>query len=261
MEKDTAIEQYGGTELAKADPTNATSIEVRNLIVGSAKERNLIVGSIDSLVSIVKNEPAKGVFWNEDGMAIVLADRSQMIRYDPELDPVTELFFSRARKKARNDGEGGSLLTWEGDYEPVIFKKADFLKWVRLHADQIPQEVVDNVKSLKIKMATNVSEDIIDEDLERKVEDTIQSTNVPKRFSMTLPLTENINGELDFECEITILRDQYDRPTGKRGVLLRCVNARQVKRDMMKGILSMLPDGIPQYYGRVAVDKSKDRSW
>lgn len=255
MDNDTKIEAFERNEqMVQAD---RTSVEIKNLIVGSTQPRNLVVGDASSLANIAHNEEVKSVFWNEDAMCLVLADRSQMVVFEPELNPVVETFFQRAEKTNRRNAESNHVLAWEGDYSPLQFTKRDFLKWVALHADQIPKDVVANIKSLKIKSSMNISEDIIDDDTERTFGDVTETTNVPKKFTLNLPVMEGVRADMSFEAEIVQLKDAYDRPSNKRGIQLRCINARDVKRDLMRGILEQLPTELPQYYGRVQLVAKK----
>ena len=260
MEEDTKMEKYD-IDNAIESTRERTSIEVKNLIVNSAIQKDMVIGNVESLADISRKVDIESVFWNEDEMSLVVFGKSDMVKFKPELDATVESFFERDRK-SREDLEGNIVNVWDGDYRPLVFKKTDFLKWVHDHADMIPKEVVENVKSLKIKHTANVNEDLLEEGMERKLAETQYTTNVPKKFCLTLPLMEGISADLEFECEIVNLPDRYGNETDKRGVQLRCLNARKIKRDMMQTILEQLPKAIPRYYGKIVRGHdAKRRDW
>jgi len=255
------IEEYEKPNVLAERPTNA--IGINNLVVSSAPQKDFVIGDVASLVRISQNDQPTAIFWNEDEIDIALASKNELVRFVPELEPATSVFFQRAEGKNRRDNEGYMVQSWGGEYEPLQFKKTDFLKWIKLYADQIPEDLIANVKSLRIKATLNTSEDMLgdDEDIERRTEDISQTTNVPKRFSLELPVTGGVQAALDFECEIVRLNDRYGNPTTKRGVQLRCINARQVKKDMMQGIIDQLPAELPRYYGRIVREHRNNAQW
>jgi hypothetical protein len=247
--------------LISVQPNAIQPVRIENLIVSPAPQKDMIMGDIPSLTKIVNDAEVTAVFWNEDEMFLTVPNRSDMIRFQPELEPSVAVFFQRSKARGREDAEGNLVRTWEGDYEPLQFKKGDFLKWVKKYSSLIPTDIVENVKSLKIKASTIVSEDMLDDEGERKTEDSTMTTNVPKRFTLNVPLMEGVIADLDFECAVVNLKDRYGNPADKRGIELRCTNAREVKKDLMQGILAQLPVNIPKYYGKIARKEKRDDEW
>jgi len=81
------------------------------------------------------------------------------------------------------------------------------------------------------------------------------------KYSSELPVSENYIGKFDFEVSVVTLKDKYDNDTNKKGLVLRCLNARNVLQDMMQQITSKLPKNIPLYYGALSLESNDKNKW
>jgi len=231
------------------------SIEVKNLVVGQQPRRQIALGEPEGLVRAVGNlgKEVQGIIWNEDRLHLVLKGGDEL-RFEPEMIPTAGIFFRRkprSRYEDSDDKHQGPIV-WEGDYEAVQFTKRAFVRFLKENAAAFDAEFRDAVKELKVSQVTTVRQEMMDDDSdnERTMREDAKFTNVPKRFSMTLPLAEGWTARLDFETD-TVQLEGHGR--GTMGVELTCVNARQVRREMMESILARLPETIPRYYGAMKV--------
>jgi len=231
------------------------AIEVKNLVVAPIPRTHLQLGDVPSLASVVERaaDRIRAIVWNEETLTLDVDDLSREIHFQPELKPSAAMFFTRENKRENvGFGEKGARI-WEGDFEPVKFGKRNFLKFIKAHMTQFPTDVAESLKNLKMSQITTSDETLLDDesDNERRVEEQIERTNVPKTFTAMIPIAENFEAELHFETKVYKERDSY----GNRGqvvVEVRCLNARQVLRDMMEGILAQLPSEIPRLYGSLS---------
>ncbi|HEX9908565.1 MAG TPA: hypothetical protein VGB78_08920, partial [Thermoplasmata archaeon] len=179
------------------------------------------------------------------------------IAYQPEVHRAAKLFFRHEEKRLNRGWFDEGILTWEGDCEPVQFTKRMLTKFIRTYGLSTPKELEDAVKQLKVS-ETFLSDTIMlddDSDNERRVEEESETTNLPKKIKLTLPLAEGLFGELEFEARVCKMKVDYGHATERRGVEVRCTNSRKVLRDMMDGIMEKLPKDIPRYYGMASVEK------
>lgn len=234
------------------------SIEIKNLIVASMPKQEVVIGAPQDIVAISKTRPdVKAIIWSEEELSLMLEDRSMAIRFEPEIDTMTKEFFKREKKSHYNDFADIGVVVWEGDYQPVRFTKANLLKFIATYEADVPQEVKDAIKGLKIKQ-TNKTDSILisDEDGEgeRIMDEEKVVTNLPKKFALTMPIAHGVSANLEFDAKV--VRDNYGK--GRPTIELRCTNGRQVLQDLMQGIVSQFPEHIPRYYGRLNPAYSKN---
>jgi len=181
----------------------------------------------------------------------MLEDRATAIRFEPEIDQMTREFFQREKKSHYNDYSDIGTLVWEGDYQPVRFTKANLLKFIATYEADVPQEVKDAIKALKIKQTTKTDSILIsdgdDGEGERTTDEEKVVTNLPKKFALTMPIAHGVSANLEFDAKV--VRDNYGK--GRPTIELRCTNGRQVLQDLMQGIVSQFPAHVPRYYGRL----------
>ncbi|MFZ0698696.1 MAG: hypothetical protein WAN74_00650 [Thermoplasmata archaeon] len=229
-------------------------LEIQHLSIGVSPKLDLAFGEARGLVAWVDRTPGvSAIVWNEGRIGVICPDLTTEITFEPEIAPEAEQFFQHAQER---DGEGTKI--WSGDCEPVWFSRADLLKFVRQHQAQMPENVQEALRALKVRTSSTHDNEMLSLDAgsgSRTVEEERTETNVPKRFTLRLPLADGFSGDLDIEAEIGRKKDRYGNPEGAIGIRLRCVNARQVLRDLMGGVLKQLPPDIPQYYGRSKVQQ------
>lgn len=248
----TDQEQERGLQPASKDPV---SIEVKNLIVASIPKERLVIGTPRDIVAVTKASPGvKAIIWCEEAVSLMLADRSVEIMFEPELDPTVKAFFKREERRHYNDFSDMGTRVWEGDYATVRFTKKNLLKFISQYESDVPTEVREAIKNLKLTKSSEAMTVALDDDTERFMEDEKVVTNLPKKFILDLPLAYGVRASMEFEA--VVIRDNYGK--GKPTIDLRCVNGRAVLRDMMENITRQMPPGIPRYYGRLNLPKRGD---
>ena len=227
------------------------SIEVKNLIVASMPEQEVVIGSPDDIIAISKSRcDVKAIIWSEEELSLMLDDRSMAIRFEPEIDSMTRKFFKRENKSHYNDFADIGVVVWEGDYQPVRFTKANLLKFIATYEADVPQEVKDAIKALKIKQTTKTDSILITDEEgegERTMDEEKVVTNLPKKFALKMPVAHGVSANLEFDA--TVVRDNYGK--GRPTIELRCTNGRQILQDLMQGIICQFPPEVPRYYGRL----------
>lgn len=255
MEK-TEQTKLAPQEAAMRDPV---TIEVKNLIVDALPRIQLALGDIGSLAALVDQarDTVKGVVWNETRITLMTDNPAKEISYEPELHPAAEMFFQRENKRERAGLMEVGPRVWEGDYEPVHFQKKDLLKFLRSRDAIFPTEVEEALKNLKIR-ETKATDEImlsLEEESTRTVEEEAKVTNLPKNFTVEMPVAEGYSASFILEAAVVQLKDEYNRAVKGRVIELRCTNTRQIKRDLMKHMMDQLPPEIPRYYGAMRVVK------
>lgn len=262
MEKDLedAPETEESRALAAITPEQILGIEVKNLIVSPMARKHMVLGDVLSLNRAVDQVGRKvlAIVWNEESIALDLDDASRHIVFAPEIKPAAAMFFQHEERHEQLGLFQEGNRVWQGDFAPVTFGKRNFLKFIKAHMTQIPADVQEAMKRLKLSDITESSESLLDEesDNEERMERTVRTTNLPTQFSAMVPIAENFDAELHFETKVRKSQDYHER--GKTVVDVRCTNARQVLRDMMEGIVAQLPPDIPRYYGRLGIHGGKE---
>lgn len=243
----------------------ATRIEVENLVVNPREKRELAIGDTESFRRIAdETRGIQAVLWNEECIALITKDPSTVITFRPEFNPSVAMFFQREHKResASLFGSGQiGIRVWEGDYEPIKFTKANLLKFIKKYGLTDNAALAESIQEMKITESKIRTEKMIalDDDNFSATEEQVVRSNIPTTFSLEVPLIDNggsetVNATLNFEAMVTMAENQYGETKGKKAIQLRCVNAREVLRDLMKGYAANLPQGIPKYYGRLAIE-------
>lgn len=248
---------------------SGVSIEVRNLSVGSLSREHLTFGDTSGLVefSEARADDIRAVVWNEGEIRLVMNDRSTEVVFRPEVYPETDMFLSREHKREKN-GYGGPSgnRVWQGEYEPVLFAKKDLLKFLAAHTTGGDEGVLASIKNLRVTKHRDESEEMLDPETDdvRRVETETESTNIPRHFSLTMPVSEDVDAVFEFEACLYKPDDedpyQVRREAQHKRIAVRAVNARPVLRGLMKDILKRLPARVPRYYGRFGFVDSKVQS-
>jgi hypothetical protein len=192
----------------------------------------------------------KAAVWNEKGIKLVLSDRYTMIKYEPAIHPMAMMFFEEQSKY--ND-------QWKGNYKPVIFAKTDLLKFLNeINVVGGTHEIVEAVKNMKLRESRKESEMIsLEEDKSTATIEESFETNIPKRFTVNIPVTPDFIGEFHFEVKVEKPSERSGEPKSKR-ISLNCLNPLEIQRAAVKSVLDALPSEIPRLYGDM---KIKDREW
>jgi hypothetical protein len=220
----------------------------------------LSVGNDQDFVSMAHNskDHVAGVMWSENCITLVNENRFVVARYRPELTPTAEMFFNHDEKRDRETMQ----RIWEGEFAAVQFTKQNLLKFLKtVEMVDAPKEVIDAIRNMKVTEKNEVSESIsLDTDNTKTViEESIQ-TNLPKRFSLMIPVSDDFIGKFEFEARVAPAKNRYgDEEKNKKVIELRVTNARQVLRARMSDIVSRLPRELPKYYGRMDVRVSEGR--
>jgi len=234
------------------------TIEIKNLTVSPLPSVKLGIGDADGFHRIIQERrlDIKGVIWNEYEICLITRDPNIQIKYKPEFTRETQTFFIPENKRYGNSFFDEGVRAWEGDTEPVQFSKRNLLKFLSEYGCNFPPELEEAIRKLRVSKTLSIDAEMldIDTDNERRIEEDIEKTNLPRKFTVSLPVSEGYIGEIDFEARVVKLKDGY-RDTGRLGVELRCTNCRKVLREMMEGILNRIPESLPIYYGQMEIER------
>ena len=256
----TRDDRAGASPVPRSEERGASSFSVQTLIVSSTPRRVIAAGDSSSFARLVKaTAGVTGLVWNEQEIAVLNEDPTRELVFRPEIYPTTAMFFERDDRRVSQEDP---TRVWKGEFNPVRFTKPALVKFVRDHSTG-DKSLLDSVRELKVSQRHDVSETMLDLDTDnvRRTEEEVETTNIPKRFILTMPLTEGIDAQLEFEAKIAKAENRYDRDPEDRGkkIELRVVNARQALKAAMETILERLPPGVPAYYGRTRIADGKGR--
>jgi hypothetical protein len=247
----------------------ATRIDVQNLVVNPRQKREIAIGDTDSFARVAKDTVGiSAILWNEGYIALLTKDPSTIISFRPEINESISMFFTRAERRSERDlfGREVGSRVWEGDYEPVRFSKGNLLKFLKQYSQgDSDSKLIESVKEMKITERHSRTEKMISLDDEnfQATEEQIMQTNIPTKFNLELPIietaSEKVSVKLEFEAQVVTNKDRFSEEHGKKLIELRCVNARKVLHDLMKGYTNLLPNNIPRYYGRLSIQALEGR--
>lgn len=252
------------------DPEHAiTPIKIDNLIVNPKTRQEIVVGDLDSLERVSKEiTDSTRAVWNEEEIVLMNRDPSMIVRFRPELNPSVAMFFLRDERRRGSNifGDKNMVRVWEGDYEPVEFTRANLVKFLRAYLKTDDPKLLEAIQNLKVRESHTRTETLIDlsDDNFEATEKQVSQTNIPAKFTLDLPLIETpvssqeVVVTMQFEATVVSKKDDYGREQqNKKVIVLRCLNARQVLRDVMKGFLTQLPETIPKYYGKLNIERQE----
>ena len=240
---DTTIEELTGVRSAGGDVA-LINLNRASLVINC--------GSKDDFLSATNMcAGIKAAVWNEEGIKLVLSDRYTLIKYEPAIHPMAKMFF--VRQGRHNDNQ------WKGNYEPVVFAKIDLLKFLNeVNVVGGTKEIVEAVKNMRLRESRKESEMIsLEEDKSTATIEESFETNIPKRFTVNIPVTPDFIGEFHFEVKVEKPSERSGEPKSKR-ISLNCLNPLEIQRAAVKSVLDKLPSEIPRLYGDM---KIKDREW
>lgn len=207
-------------------------------------------GSRDDFVAAVAlSEGIKGIVWNEKGITLVMNDRYTVIKYEPVVHALAEIFFDR---DTHYDNR------WTGEFKEVKFTKIDLIRYLRtIDVYGGTADVVKSIQDIKMREARHEHETISLGDEEKStsvVEESFQ-TNIPKKFTLNIPVTKDFIGKFEFETRVERSNERNDRNSGagNKIIYLRCINPLEVLRDNMQHVLQHLPKEIPRLYGNMEI--------
>jgi len=245
------------------EPSGDISIRAQRVIMAPQPRLNLALGDIESMSKVTGALKPTAIVWNEQQICLMTRDRNSYVVFRPEIDPMAASFFKHEGTKKR----GGSIFfgiqgtnVWEGEFEPVVFAKRTLFKFFKEHKTDLPDHVVAAIKNMQYSETKKTDEEMlaIDSDDKRTVTEERSNTNIPKEFTVTMQLTKEISADLRFEAKVGNVIDRNGYETKEKGIQLRCLNAREVLRDMMENYLAQLPADIPRYYGMLSLGEPRD---
>lgn len=253
------------TQIIPKNPEElASRIQVENLVVNPRTKREIAIGDADSFVRVTKDTRGiSAILWNEEGITILTKDYSTIITFRPELNQSVTMFFTREHKRENTSffGQQTGTRVWEGDFEPIKFSKGNLVKFLKKYTIKENEELMKAIQSMKItehKSRTETMIDLNNDDNYQAQEERITTTNIPAKFTLEVPLIENAfeqnYASLEFEAKVVQEEDRYSNDKGKKYIQLRCVNARQVLKQIMQDYTERLPKNIPRYYGRLNLE-------
>ncbi len=237
-----------------AIPTVAELMGISKVSENNVPITILRVGNDSDFIKMAKNSAPKlaGVMWSENCITLVAQNRFVIGCYEPALTPVAKMFFSREHKRSDRD----NTRIWEGEFEPVLFSKQNLIKFLKtVEMVNAPKEIIDAIRNMKVTEKKEIASTInLNETSEKTVIEETEETNLPTRFSLIIPVSDDFAGKFDFEAKVVPARDRYDNEEkNKKAIELRIINARQVLRARMESIVAQIPAEVPRYYGRMDV--------
>jgi hypothetical protein len=234
---DTSIEELTGVK------ANGGDVVLVNL---NRAAMVIDCGSMDDFVNSVQMcNGIKAAVWNEKGITIALSDRYTIVKYEPPIHENARIFFETKRLSDRR---------WTGSYEPVQFAKKDLIRFLK-ESNIVggTKEVIDAVQNLKLRESYSESTMIsLEEDESSSTVEESFKTNVPKKFSVNMPVTPDFTGEFKFEVQVDKPSDKNASPS-QRKISLLCTNPLEVQRAAVEHVLCRLPKEIPRIYGEMKI--------
>ena len=233
-------------------------IEIEKLIIAPEPMKVMCLGNLDSLRTIVTNmqKHIGAIFWCETEISLMVNSSNERIFFKPEFKDATAMFFQKDNRRTR-DEEG--IKIWSGEFAPVQFTKRDLIKFLTKYSEFFDSSIIDAMKSLKITTKTESESTVInlDNDSERNVDEYQESTNIPSKFSASMPIFDDQKIKLEFEAKIAKRLDEYGRTKGQNMIEVRCTNAREALRECMQTVIQSFPNEIPKYYGKFEIEQAK----
>lgn len=208
----------------------------------------------DFIAAASMSDGVRGAVWNEAGITLVMNDRYTGIRYAPEIHPLAAMFF---KKQSLNYGQ------WTGEFEPVSFNKVDLLRFLKT-VDVVGEtkDLIEAIKSMKLQESRKEHDTIsMDDDKTTSMVEETFVTNIPKKFSLMIPVTPDFTGKFDFEAtaERPSERGSRSDTPGKKMIVLRCTNPTEILRGCMQSVLEYLPPELPRLYGKMEIKDRRER--
>jgi hypothetical protein len=244
-------------------------INVDKLSITPAMLQRINVGTVDDFVSVMKNMALTGnilgVTWNEEKISVLTDVPNLVLQFYPEINPGVRVFLHKKEARRYNEnffGNPDGPLIWAGEFEGVQFTKKDLIDFLQTYSSGLPPELLKEIKKTVITERRSEQDEMLDLDgdsTRTTIEESVK-TNIPKRFSISMPLIYNLDGtecisaKLDFEVAVAKKTDDYNRPTKQNVFILRCTNGRRALQGMMHQILESISSEIPKYYGARAVE-------
>lgn len=259
--------EQGNVEKKDIAQVQQPTVNVGTLVVTKPERDIIALGDSESFKAFINNIPVKAIIWNEDHLIAMTENRGTILAYKPEIEPTTQMFFTRDDGQ-RSVGWSESKTVWEGEYKPIEFTKGNLIKFLKTYAKDSSSELINNIKNMKVIDKIQSNSEMIDlgtgdfdDQNVRTVEEETSITNIPNKFNLILPVMANYKAEFAFEAKVIRSEDDnYRNPNkGKKVILLKVLNAREVMRGVMYDILGKLPKDIPKYYGRMQLNQKSGR--
>jgi hypothetical protein len=243
-------------------PATPRALSVNSINITPAQQERINIGDVESFKGLIKNPSiignVTGIVWNEEKICVITDVTNLVLQFTPEINPGVSIFMQR--KSNRRNYETDTVI-WGGEFDTVQFTKQDLIKFLKTYSDGLPPALLKEIQKTKIQERISEDEELIslDGDIVRTTTETALETNVPKKFSIMMPLIYDITGKplisgsLDFELAVGKKSDDYGRKTNQRTFLVTCTNGRKVLQGMMHQILDNTPKEIPKYYGNRAL--------
>ena len=244
-----------------------TGLQIHNLNVSPLPQMRINCGDENSFIQMSHDRTdVLGIVWNEERIGLITTDRTSIVQFYPEVKPITKIFLRKEESRRKRDmfGQPVGPVVWEGEFTPIVFTKTKLIQFLQTQKSNLPDDVLSAIRNMRITEKKSQQEEMLnldDEDNMRTVIEEETSTNIPKRFMMTLPVCDGYEGNFEFEAGVAVIEDEYGRKTKRKGIELRCLNAREVLRDMMQTVLEKMPERIPQYYGAMSVGVLPKDGW
>jgi hypothetical protein len=235
---DNSIEELTGVKSNGGDVV-LVNLNRAALVINCGSSDDFIHG-VDMCAGI------KAAIWNETGITIVLSDRYTVVKYEPPIHKMAKMFF---------EDEKSYDNQWKGNYKPVIFTKTDLIKFLKeVGVAGGTEVVVEAVRNMKLRESRHESDMIsLDEDKTTSIVEESFETNIPKTFSLKIPVTPDFIGDFKFEVRVEKPSERQDRDSKQKRIAVCCLNPLEIQRAAVKYVLDKLPENIPRLYGDMKI--------
>lgn len=247
-EEKTLVKPLGTTSIEELTGVTAKGGDI--VLVNLNRAAMVIeCGSSDDFIhAISMTNGVKAAVWNEKGIQLALADRYTIMKYEPPIHENASMFFEPLRSSHFENNQ------WKGNYKPVVFTKKDLIQFLK-EADVTggTENIVKAVQAMKLRETQSETSLIsLDEDNTTTTTEERFETNIPKRFSLVMPVTPDFAGEFKFEVRVEKPSKSGGDAT-QRKISLHCLNPLEIQRAAIKHVLDQIPKEIPRLYGNLKV--------
>lgn len=231
------------------------------IAVAPVRKMDVNIGTKDDFIKMVNmmKEQHPVVIYSEEKATIMTGNRATIVHYFPELDPMVEMFFVRSESyesKGPFGMEKGDRI-WSGEYEAVKFGKMDLINFFKSVSAEIDEKTMIDLKNTKMKMSQEIK-DSFDEQEGRETHQVILETmkrGHKKRFHANIKVLPDVTAEMHFEATL--------QPAAGNNLAYHVIliNAREILKSIMDGVINDLPEDVPRLYGKVQEKGESGRRW
>ena len=177
-----------------------TGLQIHNLNVSPLPQMRINCGDENSFIQMSHDRTdVLGIVWNEERIGLITTDRTSIVQFYPEVKPITKIFLRKEESRRKRDmfGQPVGPVVWEGEFTPIVFTKTKLIQFLQTQKSNLPDDVLSAIRNMRVTEKASQQEEMLNLDNEDHVRTVIEeetSTNIPKRFSLTLPVCDSYEG-------------------------------------------------------------------